>query len=84
MLQQIDAQSAVTEEDQALIEEFLKFGRTVRDDFAQLEQLTGVMLTQYRTDIQSLLDYTVSLKGAARNPFAKALDFPLHPLMNLI
>lgn len=71
-------------EDEALLEEFLSLTEVVKEEIAQLENLTSDMLKQYRADIQSWLNYTVCLQDTVRNPFAKALDFPLHPRMNLI
>ncbi len=82
-LEPLEAEMAFSEAE-ALWEEFFDPRETVRKDRASLDSLTSRLFEQSRKDIQSLLNYTECLKGSTRNPFAKALDFPLHPLMNLI
>lgn len=81
--EQAEAETVFSEAE-ALFEEFFDRRETVRQNRASLDRMTNQLFEQSRKDIQSLLNYTECLKGTARNPFAKALDFPLHPLMNLI
>lgn len=70
-------------DDEALIAGFLREWKAVEEaDFTDRD--TDERFARYRKDIETLLTYTELLKGIYKNPFEKALDFPMHPRMNLI
>lgn len=70
-------------DDDALITSYIREWKTAGDeDFIDLA--TDERFSRHRKDIDTLLTYTEFLKGIFKNPFEKALDFPMHPRMNLI